>query len=290
MKISVILPCYNAQDTIGVQLDALTRQKWKSPWEVIVANNMSTDASMQIVRRYINRLPNLKIIDADQSQGAAYALNAAVEAAKGEALVFCDADDMAGEGWLYSMGKALLKFDFVACGMETELLNSHLPKNHGFGNPQKFKLQKIWYPPYLSHAGGGTIGIRRKLHEAVGGFDETFHYLQDTDYCFRVQIQTQTKLRFVDNTVMHVRYRDSLLGTYLQSKNYAKFNVFLSEKYKSFAPAMQGLWRTYISDWKSLAKLVLGGNYSRKKYIIWWKFGRQVGRFVGCLKFNVPPV
>ncbi|MBF2059991.1 glycosyltransferase family 2 protein, partial [Fischerella thermalis] len=43
MKVSVIIPCLNAAETIGVQLEALANQQWSQPWEVIIADNGSTD-------------------------------------------------------------------------------------------------------------------------------------------------------------------------------------------------------------------------------------------------------
>ncbi|MFZ7127502.1 MAG: glycosyltransferase family 2 protein [Desulfobacterales bacterium] len=290
MMLSVIIPCYNAQDTIGVQLEALTRQESHHPWEVIVADNRSTDASMEVVNSYSDRLPNLKIVDASRFQGTSYALNTAIAASTGNALVFCDADDMVGDEWLRRMGDALVDFDFVACGMETERLNSHLQKRSGFGNPQKTSVQKIWYPPYLPHVGGGTMGIKRVLHDAVGGFDEALPYLQDTDYCFKVQIQTRTEIHFVDSAVMHVRYRENPFDTYRQSKNYALYNVFLSKRYRFTAPAKTGLWRTYVNDWKSLIKLLFKGNFCSNQNVIAWRFGRQIGRLIGTLKYKVPPV
>lgn len=49
MKLSVIIPCYNAASTIVVQLDALGNQCWSEPWEIIVADNRSADDSRSTV-------------------------------------------------------------------------------------------------------------------------------------------------------------------------------------------------------------------------------------------------
>jgi glycosyltransferase involved in cell wall biosynthesis len=100
MKLSVVIPCYNAESTIEEQLDALADQHWIEPWEVVVANNRCTDNSIAIVRSYQSKIPNLRIVDASERQGQPYALNIGAEAALGEALAFCDADDVVGEGWL----------------------------------------------------------------------------------------------------------------------------------------------------------------------------------------------
>src|SRR5262245_35038573 len=115
MKLSVIIPCYNAAETIGDQLEALTCQRWSQLWEVVVVDNKSTDRSRTIVESYQKRLPNLRMINAFERQGQAHARNVGAQVACGESLAFCDADDEVGAEWLAAMGEALSKHDFVAC-------------------------------------------------------------------------------------------------------------------------------------------------------------------------------
>src|ERR1700756_5684791 len=99
MKLSVIIPCYNVGDNIAAQLEALAGQQWSEPWEVIVADNGSTDNSLQVVRECARRLPELRIIDASGKAGAAHARNVGARAATGDYLAFCDADDEVAPGW-----------------------------------------------------------------------------------------------------------------------------------------------------------------------------------------------
>jgi glycosyltransferase involved in cell wall biosynthesis len=96
-------------------MDALANQSWSEPWEVVVANNKSTDDSMGIVEGYKKQLPNLRIVDASVRQGQPYALNVGAACAQGEAIAFCDADDEVAPGWVAAMGEALSRYDFVAC-------------------------------------------------------------------------------------------------------------------------------------------------------------------------------
>jgi GT2 family glycosyltransferase len=286
MKISVIIPCYNAVDTIEEQLEALSTQKWSETWEVIVVDNRSTDGSMEIVKRYLGKLPGLRIIEAFERQGTPYAINVGGQAADGDAFLFCDADDIVGHGYLTAMGKALSKHDFVASRMDVERLNKH---RSGYGNPQAEGVQNLWYPPYLPHAGGGTLGVKSSLFHKVGGYDELLPSLHDTDFCFKVQF-TGTDLHFVPDAVMHVRYRDSVLGTYRQSFNYAEYNVVLFKKYHSYAPAQPYLWRQYFGEWKKLLKSLPLFVNKKKRYKLAWDLGRQIGRLKGCIKHQIPPV
>ena len=58
----------------------------------------------------------------------------------------------------------------------------------GRGNFQRDGLIPYTYPPFLPHAGGSSLGVKRALHEAIGGFDEDLPALEDTDYCWRIQL------------------------------------------------------------------------------------------------------
>src|SRR6266545_10527 len=107
MKLSVVVPCFNSAKTIAIQLEALANQTWSEPWEVIVADNGSTDSSVAIAESYKKRLPHLRIVDASDRRGAGHARNVGAAAAAGDLLAFCDADDEVAPGWLSAMGQAL---------------------------------------------------------------------------------------------------------------------------------------------------------------------------------------
>ena len=270
MKLSVIIPCFNAADTIAAQLEALASQRWSEPWEVIVANNRSTDESMDIVEQYRDRLPNLCIADAAARQGQPYALNVGARAATGEALAFCDADDEVGSGWLAAMGEALSRYDFVACRFDIEKLNAPWAYNSR-RNPQQDGLQQYQYPPYLPHAGGGSLGVKRSLHEAIGGFDESLPILHDTDYCWRLQL-AGTELYFVPDAVLHVRFRDTLGGMYRQARGYAEYNVLLYKRYRPLGmPKLS--WQTGVQGWLHLLRRLpqIGSKAAFARWV--WRFG-----------------
>ena len=288
MNLSVIIPCYNAVDTISIQLEALANQHWSEPWEIIVVNNKCTDDSMTIVEQYRKHLPNLRIVDAFERQGQPYALNVGVQAAKGRSVAFCDADDEVGPGWVAAMGEALSKYDFVACRMDTEKLNPSLAGT-GCGNPQRDGLQKIRYPPNLPYAGGGTLGIKRSLFQDIGEFDESLPYLHDTDYCFRVQL-AGTELRFVPDAVMHIRFRDTFAAIYRQTRLWSQYNSLVRKRYRPTRSNSVRPWISYLKSW-----MYLIGRLSQVRNkggrIAWVRsFGYLVGQFHGALKYRVPPI
>lgn len=287
MKLSVIIACYNGESTLGDQLDGLAVQEWAKPWEIIFVNNRSTDKSLEIAKEYQKQLPNLKIIDASEKRGKAFALNKGIRAAEGESIAFADADDQVAPGWLAAIGEALEEHDLVATRCDVEALNQHEHKSYRLGL-QSEGPQKIHYPPYLPHAGGGTIGIRRALHIKIGGFDESLPFLEDTDYVWKAQLAGAT-FHFVPEAVMRVRYRVTLPGIYRQKRNYAEYNVFLSKRYRSYGEPMPHPWRKYFNAWKALLRSAkkLKQPSSRAEWV--GQLGTLVGKMKGILKYRVPP-
>src|SRR5690606_5731950 len=91
-KISVIIPAYNAANTVTETLDSVARQT-RRPFEVIVVDDGSVDSTAEIVRSFANRLPRLQIIGTPNG-GVSRARNAGIAAATGDIIAPLDADDL----------------------------------------------------------------------------------------------------------------------------------------------------------------------------------------------------
>lgn len=285
LKLSVVIPCLNAAGTIAEQLDALTGQSWPGGWEVIVADNGSTDRSREIVESYRDRLPGLRLVDASDQRGQAHARNLGAAAATGDALVFCDADDVVAPGWLEGMGRALAVHDFVACRYDNEKLNPvWVQRTHL--NPQKDGLTSYDYPSFLQHAGGGGLGVRRAVHEAVGGFDESMPALEDTDYCWRIQLAGHS-FHFVPEATVYIRHRHDPGSIYRQGVSYGLHNVLIYKKYRSRGMPRLG-WVPGALRWAKLilkTPLMLLTREGRSRWL--WQLGWRVGRVKGCWRYRV---
>lgn len=284
MKTSIIIPCYNGEATIGAQLQALTDQQWREPWEVLVVDNRCTDNSMAIVKQHQKQLPNLRIVQAQDRQGQPYAVNTGVQAALGENLLFCDADDVVGDNYVAAMSTALAENVFVACAFEEARLNERwVQQSHA--NLQKHGLSQYTYPPFLPHSGGGTMGVKRALFQQFDGFDESLPILHDTDFCWRLQL-AGVPLTFINGTVVHVRYRNSLRSLYRQSRNYAEFNVLLYKRYRTRGmPEITRAMRK--ARWASLRHSMRHARTRVGRGRIAWQFGWCIGRVRGSVKHRV---
>lgn len=92
MKISVVIPLYNAEPYIGRCLDSVLRQSYKNI-EIVIVDDASTDASLSVVQRYQTQYPFVTIISHKQNKGAMMSRKDGYTAATGECLMFVDADD-----------------------------------------------------------------------------------------------------------------------------------------------------------------------------------------------------
>ncbi|WP_291321046.1 glycosyltransferase [Desulfonatronospira sp.] len=90
--ISVIIPAYNAENTVATALESLLSQTW-SNLEIIVVDDCSTDNTSEVVKQYVNNDPRIKLIRADANQGPYVARNIALAVAGGELVTCHDSDD-----------------------------------------------------------------------------------------------------------------------------------------------------------------------------------------------------
>ncbi len=285
MKISVVIPCLNAASTLGAQLEALASQEYDGPWELVFADNGSTDGSVALAESFRPRLPALRIVDASARKGPSYAKNQGVAAASGGWLAFVDADDVAGEGYLAGVAKALAAHPVVACRSDGKRLN---PPGLDW-TAQEWGLQRLWYPPWALHAAGGTIAVRRELFEDVGGYDNELLYLEDTDFCLKMHARAET-LQFAGEALVHYRNRKSFGDLVRQSKRWSENHIILARRYGRPSDDTRVYWTSFAQDWLRVAELASRSRDRQVRRELAWWLGRQVGRTTGLLKYFGPPV
>lgn len=95
--ISVVVPVRDVAPFLPKTLDALLAQTFR-PIEIILSDDGSTDGSSEICRRYAQAHPDTIRVVAGPNAGVSVARNRALDAARGEWLGFCDADDIPHPG------------------------------------------------------------------------------------------------------------------------------------------------------------------------------------------------
>ncbi|GBR74968.1 glycosyl transferase GTA-type super family, partial [Candidatus Termititenax aidoneus] len=91
LKISCIIPVYNEEGFLRECLESVQRQSVKE-LEIICVDDGSTDNSATLLQKYAERFPNITVVRQENS-GAGPARNKGLALAKGEYILFVDADD-----------------------------------------------------------------------------------------------------------------------------------------------------------------------------------------------------
>lgn len=282
--LSVVIPVLEAAEVISGQLDALADQNWSQPWEVVVADNGSTDATIAVVERYRERLPALRVVDASDRRGPAHARNVGLREAQAEAVAFCDADDEVAPGWVAAMGEALSRFELVACRSEPTKLNEPWVAETREAQPPG-ALSTVPFAPFAPYAGAGGLGVTRRVHERLGGFDESMPALEDVDYCLRARAEG-IELELVPDALLHYRYRTGWRATFRQARTYAEQMARVQRAYEDKDARPRGRpW--LLRGWKPILSALPSLHRRGSRAKLAWLLGWQVGRYVGSVRYRV---
>jgi glycosyltransferase involved in cell wall biosynthesis len=212
--LSVVIPVRNAADTLGDQLAALAEQAGDVDWELVVADNGSTDASRAVAGAWQDRLP-LVLVDASSVPGAGPAKNIGAAAARADRLAFIDADDIVAPGYLSAMCRALGQHPLVAGAVDAERLNR---PEHVAARGLRARDRPPRAHRFMEYAMGCNTGARREVFVAVSGF-RPYVSAHDVDFSWRAQLAGYP-LAFEAGALVHYRLRDTPRGAWHQGLSY----------------------------------------------------------------------
>lgn len=190
--VTVAMAVWNEEATLAPQLDALAGQHYPGWWELVIADDDSTDDSMRIVAGFADRIPALRVIaaggrpegDRPMVRNEAHPKNQAVDSARGEIVLLCDADDVVQPGWIQALVEALSHCDIAGGVTDHEAVNPPLV-NQWYSSPIARRRGRVHAAPNLG-VSGGNMAVRRQLWDAMGGWDETL-VSADVDFVRRAE-------------------------------------------------------------------------------------------------------
>ena len=221
--VSVIVTVRNEARHISDLLDSLVVQE--PPFEVVVVDAESTDATADLVRGYQERYPNIRLVVERCTRGGGR--NLAVKHAKGEIVAFIDGDCIANPFWIHQLRRSLQDAD-VAAGRTIQI------GYYAFESLARVELDHkgfdVTYPSC-------NLAYWRPLFDKVGGFDERFITAEDIDLNYRAVDAGARVVSNADAIVYH-RARDTI-------------SKFLKQAYwngygrKQLTLKHGNLWRSY---------------------------------------------
>lgn len=193
VKISVIIPVYNAGKKICRCLDSVINQDFKD-FECIVVDDGSSDNSATVIKEYIQR-DNRFIGVCKSNGGVSSARNVGLSKAKGDWIVFIDSDDYIKKNHLSVIAAATSQdIDLIAFGFE-EFGNSH--RTHRYNDKKyigKSEIQKLLiYTDFVSYQTPWDKAFRNIWKEGNGNlwFDEKLHLSEDNLFNFHFLLKSR---------------------------------------------------------------------------------------------------
>jgi len=224
VAISVIVPVRDGLPWLEDQLAALAAQRTDVPWEVVVVDNGSTDGSTAVLERWADRHAGFTRLDGAGLPGAAAARNAGARVARGDALAFCDADDVVGTDWLAGCREALERADVVAGLFDLTSLNGQ-PASE----PVAASMLQL---PHLPAGLSANLAVRRSAFLDVGGFAEDLATGEDVDLCWRLQ-EAGYRFALATGAVVAKRDRTGFREVFAQTAAYGRGAPVLYRRHRA---------------------------------------------------------
>lgn len=224
MDLSVVIPVRNGARTLAGTLESLAGQAVDGSWEVVLADDHSTDRTRDVAESFSADLPGLRVVTV-AGTGVAAARNSGVRAAAGDLLLFCDADDTVRPGYLQAM---------LDGSRAADLLSGRLNEIRPLDSPPMRSGNPIDRPHhgFLPFAQGACLGVTRRAFDEVGGFATDLEPVgaEDVDFSWRVQLAGY-ELGYVVDAVVDYAHRDRLRPLLRQRFVWSRADVELLKRH-----------------------------------------------------------
>jgi glycosyltransferase involved in cell wall biosynthesis len=233
--VSVIIPCFQAEGTLEACLRALAAQEGPPDHEVILVENGSTDATPELARGLQDLFAGRLLLVEEGRPGSYAARNRGLEVARGDILLFTDADCVPSPGWMRALAEPLMTVpELLLVGGTIR----GVPEQPGLLARYARTAGILGQEGALRHPRGpfvqtANLAVRAEAARAVGGFDASLFSGGDAVFCWRLQerLGEAARPRLVEDAVIEHLHRESLGALWRQFFRYGQSDLVLHRRF-----------------------------------------------------------
>jgi len=224
--LSVIIPMFNSEKTIGKCLDSIYNSDYpRKGYEVIVVDDCSTDDSAKFVRRY-----PCKLIRLNKNKGPAAARNIGAKESKGDILIFVDSDVLIGKNFFYLTASSFKKGEVCLTAMNTG--NFHNNFISSFLNLLDYSMF-LRSSTYVILPCTSYFAIKREIFEDLNGFNEKYKkpYVEDLELGMRLVNEGQRI--YLDKRLKFIHLKKRTFQSFFKNElflSYYRIKILLSKR------------------------------------------------------------
>jgi glycosyltransferase involved in cell wall biosynthesis len=222
-SIAIVTPSFNHAEYLSATVDSVLAQHYPR-LSYLVQDGGSSDGSIDILRSYGPRL----IWRSGRDDGQAQAINHAFAACEGEVMAYLNSDDLLLPGTLAYVAGVFHNRPEIDVIYGNRVFVDRDGLDIGRAVLPRHDAKALYWADYVPQE---TLFWRRRVWEAVGPFDESFHYALDWDFilraqhagfkfrrvprflaCFRVHDQQKTAVNYDQGREEMQRLRSRYLG------------------------------------------------------------------------------
>lgn len=227
--ISIIVPTYNAEKTIGKTIKALLKQNYpKKNYEIIIVDDGSTDKTVEVVSKLPVKLIKLK------HKGPANARNTGAKNSRGNIILFTDADCIPDKNWIKNMIAPFKNKEVVGVSGTYKTLNKDSLIARFLGYEIEYRHEKMKKKKYIDFIGTFSAAYKKSVFLKEGGFDTSFSMSSGEDPELSYRISKKHKLIFQPSAFVWHPHPDTLLKFLRQKfwRIYWRFLMYRKHKKK----------------------------------------------------------
>ncbi len=215
-RVAVVIPAYNAEQTIAAALQALRPQVRDLAAELIVVDNSSTDATARVASELGARVVY------ESRRGPSAARNRGIVSSDAQIIVHLDADTVPSRRWLsaivapFETQSAIIVAGNTQCYPPKTAAERYVARSGLYDTPRAIGRTPFPFAPSLNMA------VRRDAALAIGGWAEDLLTGEDVDFSHRIMRRFATDIVYAPNALLYHRTRSDRRALVHQARTYGE--------------------------------------------------------------------